>query len=224
MAYNKNNPKHQKARGSSKKIISEAGLNIPQWGVAIDAVYDSRLDNLVPGYKILNVILSNRGAANIFLDPRKDKWYVIDNIGKKLRASNHLRLDNEKVWSSLPLGLRTKLEYPQTVRVSHSVKIDLFFSNDVSLGGFREIGWDSDHFKKEFNVITATEKNQDDANEPLPNTPTYNQSREKYDNLDPLLQRNRENPKPPDVDFEIKKDPPLDRRPLEIQDIPSLRD
>lgn len=206
------------SKKSPKQITSEAGLNIPQWGVAIDAVYDNRLDSLIPGYKILNVILSNRGASSIFLDPRKDKWFIVDNIGKTYNAITHLRLVNEKLWSSLPRGLREKIEYPQTLRVGNSAKIDLFFPTGISLQNFREIGWMSSHFKKEFNIISAVEKNlEDDHNEPLPNTPTYKQSKQKYDQLDPLLQKDR-----PDVDYKIKADEPLDNPPPEIRNIPDL--
>ncbi|MDO8519243.1 MAG: hypothetical protein Q7T11_03665 [Deltaproteobacteria bacterium] len=167
-----------------KKITSEAGLNIPAWGVAVDAVYDKRLDTLLPGYKILNVVLSNRGIDTIYLDPSKDKWVIIDSVGRKHHAINHLRKEDEKLWDSLPDGLRQKLEYPQAVKVGNSAKIDLFFSSKTELAGFREIEWDSVHFKKEFNILTASENNLEAGpkEEPLPKeAKSQNQALEKYE-------------------------------------------
>ncbi|MBI2340268.1 MAG: hypothetical protein HYU99_07890 [Deltaproteobacteria bacterium] len=167
----------------SKKVRSEAGLNIPSWGVAIDAVYDKRLDNLVPGYKIINVVLSNRGPVTISLDPTKDVWFIRDSVGKSHRAVNHLRFASEKLWLSLPVGLKDKLEYPHAVRTGNSTKIDLFFPENAELSGFREISWKSDHFRQTFDIYTAMEKNLDwdSKSEKIPDTPAYRQSIEKYE-------------------------------------------
>jgi len=130
---------------------------------------------------------------------------------------------NEKLWLSLPPGLREKLEYPQTVHVGNSTKIDLFFPASVDLGNFREIGWESSHFKREFNVVTSGEKNDDKRNEPLPSSPTYKQSIQKYDNFDPLLKKAYENnDSPPEIDLNIKKDAPNENPPPDLRDIPAL--
>lgn len=163
----------QAATGKSKvpkKIQSEAGLNIPAWGVAVDAVYDNRLDGLVPGYKIVNVVLTNRSPNTINLDPGKDKWRVKDNIGKEHTAINHLKMESEALWNRLPQGLRDKLEYPSTVRSGYSSKIDLFFPASVDLANFKEIAWMSFHFKKQFDIHTNFDKSDSLANsEPIPN-------------------------------------------------------
>lgn len=176
--------KVEQKQKEKKRVTSEAGLNIPSWGIAIDAVYDSRLDNLVPGYKILNVVLSNRGPSSIYLDSDKDKWFIHDNLGKKKRGINHLRSVNEPLWASLPTGLREKLEYPHAVRVGHSTKIDLFFEAKIDLSHFREISWDSTHFKKEFNIFSTMEKNLEleENEQPIPkDRESYRQSMEKYE-------------------------------------------
>ena len=70
----------------SEDIRSEAGLNIKDWGIAIDAIYDARLDDLIPGYRIINIVLTNRSAEDINLSTNKDKWYILDNMGKKHTA------------------------------------------------------------------------------------------------------------------------------------------
>lgn len=172
----------------SNKVRSEAGLNIPAWGVAIDAVYDKRLDNLIPGYKMMNVVLTNRSPSTIYLDPRRDKWIIRDSVGKSHSAINHLRFTDEKIWLALPVGLKDQLEYPHAVRTGNSTKIDLFFPAGTELAGFREISWRSDHFKQVFDVYTAMEKNLDwdPKSEKTPTeTPAVRQSIEKYDNPPP---------------------------------------
>lgn len=186
--YSKNRPSKETSANSggttgSKKIRSEAGLNIPAWGVAIDAVYDKRLDNLVPGYKLVNVVLTNRSPSTIYLDPTKDVWIIRDSLGKNHRGINHLRFTNEKMWLSLPVGLKDQLEYPHAVRTGNSTKIDLFFPIETELAGFREVSWKSDHFKQVFDVYTALEKNLDwdSKSEKIPDTPAVRQSIEKYE-------------------------------------------
>lgn len=204
--------KMESTRKPSNKITSEAGLNIPAWGVAVDAVYDKRLDNLVPGYKILNVVLSNRSATTIYLDPSKDKWVIVDSLGHKHTGINLLREENEKLWDKLPDGLKQQLEYPQAVRVGNTTKIDLFFPLKTELASFREINWASAHFKKEFNISTAMEKDQDlgTKEEPLPKqTPSEVQSLEKYEGKKAYPQDQADPPRqfnPQDDDVTIPMD------------------
>lgn len=164
-------------------VQSELGLNIPKWGIAVDAIYDPRLDGLVPGYKILNVVLSNRTQKSIYLDLKKDRWVMRDNIGKPNKAINHLKVINPKLWETLPEGLRDKLEYPQLVRVGSSARIDLFFPNTVELKNFRMINWKSVHFHEEFVLINVIDKKLEVTpakigNQPL--TPSQEQAQEKY--------------------------------------------
>lgn len=167
----------------NEAVQSELGLNIPKWGIAVDAMYDPRLDGLVPGYKILNVVLSNRTQKSIYLDLKKDRWVMRDNIGKPSKAINHLRVINPKLWGTLPEGLKDKLEYPQLVRVGNSARIDLFFPNTVELKNFRMISWKSTHFKQEFQIINTIEKKlevtpAEMSQEPL--TSSEEQAQEKY--------------------------------------------
>lgn len=168
---------------SSGKITSEAGLNIPSWGVAIDAVYDRRLDQLIPGYKLINVVLTNRSASTIFLHPAHDRWTIKDNLGVRHKAINHLRFQDEKLWASLPPELRQKLDYPTGVRVGKSTRIDLFFPKTVDLTNFREIEWRSSHFKKEFNIYTTSGDKPDPKEFDVRKrkTPAENQARLKYE-------------------------------------------
>lgn len=138
-------------------VTSEAGLNIPEWGIAIDAIYDARLTNLVPGYQILNIVLTNRSAGTINLDVRGDKWAITDRAGHKYSAYNHVKNFDEKLWATLPPELQQKLDYPNAVRSNKSITIDVFFPKMVDLNNFHEITWKSAHFNKEFNVFTNYE-------------------------------------------------------------------
>lgn len=138
-------------------IRSEAGLNIPDWGIAIDASYDPRLDNLIPGYKIVNLILTNRGSSPVTLDPKGDRWQIIDNAGRKHTAENHVRDFDKKLWSTLPDKLKSMLAYPNLIKPGQSANIDVFLEKDVDLHHFREVIWKSDHFAKEFTIFTNYE-------------------------------------------------------------------
>lgn len=200
-------------------VQSELGLNIPKWGIAVDAIYDPRLDGLVPGYKILNVVLSNRTQKSIYLDLKKDRWIMRDNIGNPNKAINHLKVINPKLWNTLPGGLRDKLEYPQLVRVGSSARIDLFFPNTVELKNFRMINWKSAHFHEEFVLINVIDKKLEVtpakiAKQPL--TPSQEQAQEKYGpdkeglNMDEEnLETDEEEPKTiPSFDPELDRNTP----------------
>lgn len=211
------NTKHSKRQSKSKKVRSEAGLNIPKWGVAIDAVYDSRLDSLIPGYKILNVVLTNRGAQTIYLDPQKDKWRIRDNVGKERTAINHLRLADEKLWAALPDGLKKKIDYPQAVRTGHSTQLDLFFPSSTELFNFREISWKSAFFKKEFNVFTTMENkvNLGPNHTPIPKTsPSRVFSDQKYEGQKEDQVRNNDKTSDNSSQNKPKKDPRPDFDPI----------
>lgn len=169
-------------------LIGEAGLNFPSMGVAIDGAYDPRLDQLVPGYKILNVVITNKGGNTIKLDLRKEVWKVRDNLGKFRVAINDGRFISEKLWNSLSEGLRNKLENPDTIKPGQTAKVDLFFPVSVNLKDFKELQWQSTHFKKKFIIEEGVEKNLDLAKDsepdPLHNKKTYQQSLEKYETPD----------------------------------------
>lgn len=157
--YNRNASKNSSLKKSQAPITSEAGLKIPEWGIALDASYDARLDNLIPGYKIVQVVLSNTRPDTITLNPVKDRWAITDSAGKKHTAHNHVRHFNKKLWNQLKPELKAKLDYPTLVKSGHLATIDLFFPEDVDLFQFREIAWTSAFFAKRFDVLTNYEKN-----------------------------------------------------------------
>lgn len=148
-----------KGKANEVKVIqSEAGLKIPEWGIAIDAHYLPALDELIPGYRVVNILLQNNGSKPIELNPRKDKWVITDNIGKKHKAYNHIRFFHRRLWEKMSDKAKAKLDYPHLVPPGKSVAIDVFFKDEVELANFREISWDSYHFDKEFTILTPYEK------------------------------------------------------------------
>lgn len=160
---------------ASKKaapVTSEAGFKIPEWGIAIDASYDPRLDDLIPGYKILHVVLSNHRENIIVLNPIKDRWVITDSGGKKHEAYNHVKFFDKKLWQKMRPELKNRLDYPTMVKSGNLVTIDLFFPKSADLFQFREIAWNSSFFAKKFDVLTSYEKtlsvNADDKQQALP--------------------------------------------------------
>ena len=183
------NPSVSHAKKPNKGVlVGEAGLNFPSMGLALDGAYDDRLDHLVPGYKILNVVITNKGQNTIKLDLNKEVWKVRDHLGKLRIAINDVRFISEKIWNTLPEGLKNKLENPDTIKTGQTAKVDLFFPANVNLKDFKELQWQSTHFKKKFIIEEGVEKNLDLARDtepdPLHNKKTYQQSLEKYETPD----------------------------------------
>jgi len=184
----------------SKYIESETGLNIPSMGIAIDAIYQPELDNLIPGYKILNIVLTNKSSQNIQLNPNKDRWIVRDNVDKKHIAINHLRFLGEKVWEEISADLRNKLEYPQIVRSGNNTKIDVFFPATTNLANFRSFEWKSFFFKKEFLLTNPLEKDLKLDDLTRPTTQSITLSNVKYDGKTPEEPKVKKESPPPAFD------------------------
>lgn len=155
---------------SAPIIETKAGLNIPEWGIAIDAHFDPRLTDLIPGYHIVNIVLTNRRNAPITLNPIRDKWTIVDSEGKKHTAQNEI---NKTIWKKLPAALQKKLAYPKSVNPGNLTTIDVFIDDAVNLANFKQIAWKSDFFDKEFNALTSYEESihvgeVDDRQQPIP--------------------------------------------------------
>lgn len=174
---------HQKTKITAA-ISSEAGLNIPEWGLAIDAFYDPQLTDLIPDYHIINIVITNRRSSTILLDPKEDKWVIVDSAGKKHIAKNHVRMIDEKLWAQLPNALKNKLDYPHAIKPGNFTTVDVFIPKDVDMFNFRSVSWHSRYFNKEFSIFTNYEKSLSlgdvDKQQPIPqntvgvDTPTQN--------------------------------------------------
>ena len=73
------------------------------------------------------------------MNPEQDKWIVVDGRGTKHTAVINLRVEDNKTFTSLPAGLRKKLEYPLIVQVGDTKHIDLLLNDNVKLDGFRAV-------------------------------------------------------------------------------------
>ncbi len=138
------------------KTASEARLNLPNWGITIDASYDKKLDGLVPGYKIVTVALTNKSVDMIKLDPQNDQWLIEDAWGKKQRAIISLRIRDIKTWTTLPPKVKDIIEYPAGVQMGYTQTFDLFFPSHVDLERFRSISFYSAVLKQNFDALSST--------------------------------------------------------------------
>ncbi len=145
--------------GSDKppKDSTQARLNVPNWGIVIDANYDKKLDSVVPGYKILTVAVTNRYIEVIRLDPIHDRWMVEDAWGRKQRAVVSLRISDPAAWGRIPQRIQDLMEYPAGVQMNYSQTFDLFFPDSVSLDRFRGISFYSAALKQEFNAVSSAQ-------------------------------------------------------------------
>lgn len=175
---------------SKKKQIAEAnaiksdiGLNIPKWGLAIDAVFDPRLDDIIPDYHILNIVVSNRRPEPIMFNAKDDRWMVVDSEGHKHAVQNNVEDFDKKLWEKLPERLKNMLEYPTVVNSGKSITIDVFVPKTVNLFNFREVTWKSSHFNKEFSILTTYEQELSLPNDKEFDTPRNSSTVVNFDQL-----------------------------------------
>jgi len=119
------------------------GATIPKYGIAVDASYDHRFDNYVPGYKVLQVAIVNESFNMIPMDPQKDKWVVHTAEGKKkYTAIANLRQKDPKAWNDLPESTRNLISYPLILPIGARQVIDLFLPANTPLETFTQVDVD----------------------------------------------------------------------------------
>ncbi len=128
-------------------------MKLHKHGITIDARYDPRLDNLVPGYKIMTIGLTNTGFDVLRLDPLKDHWVVVDAWGRKQKAIHSMRIKEPRTFIKLPPKLQQMIEYPVGVAVGYSETIDLFFPNNTDLNAFRAVSFYSSERKMTYDLL-----------------------------------------------------------------------
>lgn len=132
---------------------NSARVDLPQHGIIIEAKYEPSLDNLVPGYKIVTVGLTNNGTDILKLNPLRDRWEIVDGTGRKQKAFTTLRIKDPGMWSRLPNQMREMLEYPVAIAMGYSETLDIFFPNTVDLQGFRSISFYSAERKENYDIL-----------------------------------------------------------------------
>jgi hypothetical protein len=140
------------AKGSSSQR-----MELHKHGIIIEAKYDPRLDNLIPGYKMLTVALTNNSVDVIRLNPLKDRWAVVDAYGKPRKAINSLRIKDPQTFSRLPSQVQQLIEYPVGISVGYSETVDLFFPSHLDLTSFRSVSYYNAENKQEYDILNNLE-------------------------------------------------------------------
>jgi len=147
-------PDNSKADKKSNLVRIPSGSNIPSLGIAFDASYDPSTDDIVPGYKILSVAISNGSIDIMGTDSTIDKWYVVDIKGSKHEAIIDLKNEDPATYASLPPRLRQMVSYPLLVQVGETRVIDLLFKKGVNLDAFKFVRFQSGSLKKIIEIIS----------------------------------------------------------------------
>lgn len=116
------------------------GVPIQPLGVSIDASYDPRFDDFIPGYKVVNVALVNSGFNILYLDPSRDIWKVkFAGSQKAVTAVHDLRSKNPDAWHKLPEQARGLVSYPLVLPIGGRQVVDIFVPDKVDVEKFTEL-------------------------------------------------------------------------------------
>lgn len=129
-----------------------SGANISSLGLAIDVSYDPNTDNIVPGYKILNVAIANSSINILQLNAVNDEWLVVDIKKHKHNAINSLKDTDPDTYLKLPPKLRRLIDYPSMVQVGETRQLDLLFKDNVELDAFKMVKYTSASTKKSIEI------------------------------------------------------------------------
>ena len=140
------------AKRRPSRIEVEAGRFIPGYGFSIDAGYDPRFDNLIPGYKLLTVVIRNTSLSVIDADAKRDRWVVVDVKGKRYSAINSLKYKDRPLWRDLPEKLKGLIDYPEEIPISYTVTFDLLFPRSLDLRDFQAVHYKNAAWGQEFIV------------------------------------------------------------------------
>lgn len=143
------------ADAKRKKAIEViGGTPIPGVGLAIDASYDKRLDNFVPGYKVISVAIVNASFNIIGLNPQKDKWWIkLKSKKKKYPVIADLRREDPQAWHQIPVRARGLIGYPLALPIGARQVIDLFVSSELDVEEFSKLIIEIHSLGVTFNIL-----------------------------------------------------------------------
>lgn len=139
------------------KNVSAVGLKVPKKGLTIDANYDPRLDNLIPGYKVITIALTNNSFEVLKLNPLKDRWVIEDANGRKHKATNSVRIQDPRVFAMLPAQVKKLIDYPSGISVGYTETFDVFFPEDTDLEAFRSVSFYNSGLGENFDIVSIAE-------------------------------------------------------------------
>jgi len=148
------------ARESTNPRNSGSHLELQKEGITIDAKYNADLDNLIPGYKIVTVGVTNNSVDLLKLNPLRDHWDIVDATGTTRRAYNSLRIKDPTTFSHLPDKVRELIEYPVAINMGYSETIDIFFPSTVDLTNFRSISYFCAERKQNYDMLAMDESRE----------------------------------------------------------------
>lgn len=146
-------PRSSSADNAFQDVYVPSGTTTPTLSMGFETAYDPRLDNLIPGYKIITVAITNSSLEYLQTDPLADQWWVIDRNKSKHKAILNLRDKDPDAWAKLPPRLRQIIEYPLMVRIADTATIDLLFPANVRLNEFREVVFLSSSRQKVIHIV-----------------------------------------------------------------------
>lgn len=124
-------------------VVVPAGTQVPALALAFDLSYDPATDQVVPGYRILTVGITN-GSLNVLqLEPMADRWFVQDRQGRRHAAVLSLRHADPDAWTGLAPRLKRLIEYPLMIGVGETRAVDLLFPDKVVLRDFQGVRFES---------------------------------------------------------------------------------
>ena len=134
-------------------LVVPGGTVIPTVGIGFDANYDPKLDEVIPGYKIVTIAFTNNSMNIIQMDPTNDKWLVENRRGGKIKAITNLRSKDPDAWSDLPKRLKILIEYPLIIPMGSTQTVDLLFKNSVNLNAFKSVIYKAARTKQVYKII-----------------------------------------------------------------------
>jgi len=134
-------------------VVVPGGTVAATLGFGFDVYYDSELDNVVPGYKILTVGYTNNSMNIVQMDPLHDRWLLVDRRGKKIIGITDLRNVDPDVWAGLPKRLRKIIEYPLLIPIGKTEAIDILFKEDINLGEFKSVIYEAAKQDKNVKIL-----------------------------------------------------------------------
>lgn len=141
------------ANAAYQDVFMASGTAAPALSLGFEVAYDPQTDNIVPGYKIVTVAITNGSLEYLQMDEMVDQWWVTDRGKTRHKAVLNMRDKNPDVWAKLPPRLRKFIQYPLLVRIGESATIDLLFPNTVNLNEFREIAFKCSARQKIIHVV-----------------------------------------------------------------------
>lgn len=142
---------------ASQRFVVPGGTVVPSLGIGFDVYYDSALDDLIPGYKLLTVAYTNNTMDIQQMDSVNDEWYIEDKKGKSVKASINLRNDDPEIWTAMPQKMKIIIEYPLLIHIGKTVMIDLLVPEKFHLDAFKAVTFRSAKRNHEYRILPREE-------------------------------------------------------------------